>query len=282
MEILNGKELKKKKLLELKEQVLKLSQPLGFAVVQVGHNEASNVYIRQKEKMAEQLGYEFYHISLEEDILEDELIQTIQELNEDEKVHGIIVQMPLPSHIDAKKVQDAVNPEKDVDGLNALNSGKLLKQEEGLLPCTPSGIITLLHAYQIPLCGRHAVVVGRSELVGKPLALLLLNEDATVTICHSKTEHLEQYTKMADILISAVGKKDFIRADMVKEGAVVIDVGMNRVDGKLYGDVKYDEVAPYCSYITPVPGGVGPMTVLELGENVYRAHQKQLKKTFDR
>ena len=289
IKLLNGKALSEKIYSNIKEEVDKLNRKPHLVVISVGNDSASQVYIRNKKKACEKVGMTFEHIQIDNSKFEgmketmmQVLAMQIQELNEDEKVHGILVQMPLPSHIDAKKVQDAVNPEKDVDGLNALNSGKLLKQEEGLLPCTPSGIITLLHAYQIPLCGRHAVVVGRSELVGKPLALLLLNEDATVTICHSKTEHLEQYTKMADILISAVGKKDFIRADMVKEGAVVIDVGMNRVDGKLYGDVKYDEVAPYCSYITPVPGGVGPMTVLELGENVYRAHQKQLKKTFDR
>lgn len=278
MEILNGRELKKKQLEQLKEKLLKLQQPLGFAVIQVGHNEASNVYIRQKQKMAENLGYHFYHISLEDDILQEELIHVIQELNEDVSIDGILVQMPLPKHIDAKIVQDAIDPEKDIDGLNALNGGKLLKGEDCLLPCTPSGIMTLLHEYQIPICGRHAVIVGRSELVGKPLALLLLNENATVTICHSHTQNLEQYTKTADILVCAVGKKDLIRGDMVKEGVVVIDVGMNRVDGKLYGDVTYDEVAPHCSYITPVPGGVGQMTVSELGENVYRAHQKRIKK----
>ena len=278
MEILNGRELKKKQLEQLKEKLLKLQQSLGFAVIQVGHNEASNVYIRQKQKMAENLGYHFYHISLEDDILQEELIHVIQELNEDVSIDGILVQMPLPKHIDAKIVQDAIDPEKDIDGLNALNGGKLLKGEDCLLPCTPSGIMILLHEYQIPICGRHAVIVGRSELVGKPLALLLLNENATVTICHSHTQNLEQYTKTADILVCAVGKKDLIRGDMVKEGAVVIDVGMNRVDGKLYGDVTYDEVAPHCSYITPVPGGVGQMTVSELGENVYRAHQKRIKK----
>ena len=186
--------------------------------------------------------------------------------------------MPLPNHINASKVQDSVLANKDVDGLNAYNAGKLLKHEEGLLPCTPSGILSLLKEYQIPIAGKHVVIVGRSELVGKPLALLLLNENATVTICHSKTVDLKKYTAMADILISAVGKKDLIRGEMVKDGSVVIDVGITRVDGKLYGDVAFDEVSSRCSYITPVPGGVGPMTVSELGYNVYKAHMKRYHK----
>ena len=278
MQIMNGKNLKKKQLLELKEQLLQLNEKLGLAVVQVGNDEASKVYVRQKKNMAEQLVYTFYHIQLDEKISEKELIDEIQKLNHNSLIDGILVQMPLPNHINASKVQDSVLANKDVDGLNAYNAGKLLKHEEGLLPCTPSGILSLLKEYQIPIAGKHVVIVGRSELVGKPLALLLLNENATVTICHSKTVDLKKYTAMADILISAVGKKDLIRGEMVKDGSVVIDVGITRVDGKLYGDVAFDEVSSRCSYITPVPGGVGPMTVSELGYNVYKAHMKRYHK----
>ena len=278
MQIMNGKNLKNKQLLELKEQLLQLNEKLGLAVVQVGNDEASKVYVRQKKNMAEQLGYTFYHIQLDEKISEKELIDEIQKLNHNSLIDGILVQMPLPNHINASKVQDSVLANKDVDGLNAYNAGKLLKHEEGLLPCTPSGILSLLKEYQIPIAGKHVVIVGRSELVGKPLALLLLNENATVTICHSKTVDLKKYTAMADILISAVGKKDLIRGEMVKDGSVVIDVGITRVDGKLYGDVAFDEVSSRCSYITPVPGGVGPMTVSELGYNVYKAHMKRYHK----
>lgn len=278
MQIMNGKNLKKKQLLELKEQLLQLNEKLGLAVVQVGNDEASKVYVRQKKNTAEQLGYTFYHIQLDEKISEKELIDEIQKLNHNSLIDGILVQMPLPNHINASKVQDSVLANKDVDGLNAYNAGKLLKHEEGLLPCTPSGILSLLKEYQIPIAGKHVVIVGRSELVGKPLALLLLNENATVTICHSKTVDLKKYTAMADILISAVGKKDLIRGEMVKDGSVVIDVGITRVDGKLYGDVAFDEVSSRCSYITPVPGGVGPMTVSELGYNVYKAHMKRYHK----
>ena len=275
---MNGKNLKKKQLLELKEQLLQLNEKLGLSVVQVGNDEASKVYVRQKKNTAEQLGYTFYHIQLDEKISEKELIDEIQKLNHNSLIDGILVQMPLPNHINASKVQDSVLANKDVDGLNAYNAGKLLKHEEGLLPCTPSGILSLLKEYQIPIAGKHVVIVGRSELVGKPLALLLLNENATVTICHSKTVDLKKYTAMADILISAVGKKDLIRGEMVKDGSVVIDVGITRVDGKLYGDVAFDEVSSRCSYITPVPGGVGPMTVSELGYNVYKAHMKRYHK----
>ena len=278
MQIMNGKNLKKKQLLELKEQLLQLNEKLGLAVVQVGNDEASKVYVRQKKNTAEQLGYTFYHIQLDEKISDKELIDEIQKLNHNSLIDGILVQMPLPNHINASKVQDSVLANKDVDGLNAYNAGKLLKHEEGLLPCTPSGILSLLKEYQIPIAGKHVVIVGRSELVGKPLALLLLNENATVTICHSKTVDLKKYTAMADILISAVGKKDLIRGEMVKDGSVVIDVGITRVDGKLYGDVAFDEVSSRCSYITPVPGGVGPMTVSELGYNVYKAHMKRYHK----
>lgn len=278
MQIMNGKNLKKKQLLELKEQLLQLNEKLGLSVVQVGNDEASKVYVRQKKNTAEQLGYTFYHIQLDEKISEKELIDEIQKLNHNSLIDGILVQMPLPNHINASKVQDSVLANKDVDGLNAYNAGKLLKHEEGLLPCTPSGILSLLKEYQIPIAGKHVVIVGRSELVGKPLALLLLNENATVTICHSKTVDLKKYTAMADILISAVGKKDLIRGEMVKDGSVVIDVGITRVDGKLYGDVAFDEVSSRCSYITPVPGGVGPMTVSELGYNVYKAHMKRYHK----
>ena len=278
MILLDGKKLKKEKLNNLKRKIEKLDKKLGLRVIQVGEDPASTNYVNQKEKMAATLEYDFEHIKKDESITEEELLKIIDELNENEDVNGILVQMPLPKHIDSYKIQNRINPLKDVDGLTDINSGLLTHGKDCLVPCTPMGIISLLAEYNIELEGKTAVVVGRSDLVGKPMSSLLLNNNATVITCHSKTKNLEKYTTQADILIVAVGKPNFITKEMVKENAVVIDVGIHVIDGKWCGDVKFDEVSPKCSYITPVPGGVGQMTVAELGENVYKAYQLQKNK----
>ena len=275
MKIIDGKKIKKEILDELKEEVSKLKDKPNFVVIQVGNNEASNVYIKQKAKMAEYIGYGYTHMKLDEDITEEELLKKIDKLNKDKNIHGILVQMPLPDHIDTNKVQNAVIPEKDVDGLSDMNAGKLFHGKDALFSCTPYGVMELLKRYNIKLEGSHAVVVGRSNLVGKPMANLLTNANATVTICHSKTKDLEKITRKADILVVAIGKKEFVTKNMVKQGAIVIDVGINRVDGKLYGDVNYNDVYPKVKKITPVPGGVGPMTVVMLMQNVLEAYERQ-------
>lgn len=272
MNILDGKALRQKKLEELKEKIKKLNKQLGLAVIEVGNDEASKVYIKQKEKLALELGYYFIHKSFPSDVTEEKLIKEITKLNNDNKIDGIIVQMPLPSHLNANIIQNTINPLKDVDGLTYINVGKLIQNTKGLIPCTPKGIIDLLDEYKISLEGTNVVVIGRSILVGKPITNLLTNRNATVTICHSKTKNISEITKNADIIIAAVGHKHFLTADMVKQDAIVIDVGINREDGKLYGDADFDNLKDKCRYITPVPGGVGPMTVYELMNNVYLAY----------
>ena len=278
MKIIDGKKIKKEILDELKDEVNKLKDKPNFVVIQVGNNEASNVYIKQKAKMAEHIGYGYTHLKLAEDITEEVLLNEIDKLNKDKNIHGILVQMPLPSHIDTNKIQNAVIPEKDVDGLSDINAGMLFHGKDSLFSCTPYGVMELLKRYNINVEGKHAVVVGRSNLVGKPMSIMLTNAGATVTLCHSKTKDLAKYTKKADILIVTVGKPKLITADMVRRGTVVIDVGINRLDSGLCGDVDYENVSKKCSYITPVPGGVGPMTVAMLGSNVLKAYKIQKNK----
>ncbi len=275
--IIDGKEIKKQVLDELKEEVSKLEIKPSLVVIQVGDNDASNVYIKQKAKMADYVGYDYKHIKLSEDITTEEVIEIIDGLNNDKKINGVMVQMPLPNHIDTEIVQNAVIPSKDVDGLSDFNAGLLFHNKDALYSCTPYGVMELLKRYKIQVEGRHVVVVGRSNLVGKPMSMMLTNAGATVTLCHSKTVDLSKYTKDADILISCVGKANFITADMVKEDSVVIDVGITRSESGLCGDVKFDEVASKTKYITPVPGGVGPMTVAMLGSNVLKAYYIQQK-----
>lgn len=275
--IIDGKEIKKQILEELKEKVSKLEIKPSLVVIQVGDNDASNVYIKQKAKMADYVGYDYKHIKLSEDITTEEVIEIIDGLNNDKKINGVMVQMPLPNHIDTEIVQNAVIPSKDVDGLSDFNAGLLFHNKDALYSCTPYGVMELLKRYKIQVEGRHVVVVGRSNLVGKPMSMMLTNAGATVTLCHSKTVDLGKYTKDADILISCVGKANFITADMVKEDSVVIDVGITRSESGLCGDVKFDEVASKTKYITPVPGGVGPMTVAMLGSNVLKAYYMQQK-----
>ena len=273
--IIDGKMVRDIKKEELINKIAKLDKKLTLVVISVGNDEASKVYVSQKEKMANSIGYNFINLHYEK-IENEELIKKIKELNKDKKVTGIIVQLPLPRYLDKEKIINTINPMKDVDGLTNENLVKLIKKETGLIPCTPKGIISLLEYYNVDLTKR-VVIVGRSELVGLPMFHLLLNKNATVTICHSKTINLEFYTKKADILIVAVGKKWLITKDMIKKDTVLIDVGINRVGSKLYGDIE-DTAMEKCSLMTPVPGGVGPMTVISLMENVYLAHLLQEKK----
>lgn len=273
LKLLDGKVVKTMALEELKKLVNEIERPLGLTVIQVGDNASSNIYIKQKRKMAEFLGFNFNHIKLEDDVTLEEILKIIDELNNDEEVDGILVQMPVPEHLDSKVIQNAINPLKDVDGLTDINMGKLVHKKECLVPCTALGIMELLNYYNISVTSKNVVVVGRSDLVGRPVVELLINSSATVTLCHSKTKDLASVTRGADILIVAVGKSRLITEDMVKYGAVVIDVGINKLeDGSLCGDVDFENVKDKCSYITPVPGGVGQMTVLELGFNTYKAY----------
>lgn len=246
-----------------------------LVVIIVGSDPASMTYVRNKKKACEAVGFKSTVIELAEDVSEEELLEQIQVLNEDEAVHGILVQLPLPKHINEDQVIAAIDVKKDVDGFHPYQVGCLVAGLECLKPCTPAGIIELLRAYDIEMAGKHAVIIGRSHIVGKPMIQLLLDENATVTVCHSRTKDLSTFTAMADLLIVAIGKPEFVTADMVKAGAVVIDVGINRLEnGKLVGDVDFESVSSKASYITPVPGGVGPMTITMLLHNTLEAAKR--------
>lgn len=248
----------------------------ALAVILVGQDPASMVYVNNKEKTCNALGIESKVYRLDENTTTKDLLDLIDKLNKDDKIHGILLQHPVPYQIDEKLAFNTILPKKDVDGFNNINVGKLSNNEkDAFVPCTPLGVLEMLKHEGIEIEGKHCVIVGRSSIVGKPMAKLMLNENATVTVCHSKTKNLAEITKLADILICTVGKPEFITANMVKEGAVVIDVGINRVDGKLVGDVKFDEVSKVAEYITPVPGGVGPMTIAMLMKNTVVACQRQ-------
>lgn len=252
------------------------SRDIGLAVVLVGENPASQIYVRNKIKACEEVGIKSYAYYLSENATQKELEELIKSLAEDEKINGILVQLPLPSHLSDKALK-LIPDYKDVDGFSAKNIGKLCLNSESTVACTPYGVMKMLEYENIEIKGKNAVVIGRSNIVGKPMAMLLLNADATVTVCHSKTQNLKEQCKRADILVSAIGKPKFVTADMVKDGAVVIDVGMNRdTDGKLCGDVDFDNVKEKCSYISPVPGGVGPMTITMLMYNTYLAALRSL------
>ena len=270
--VIDGKKISLEIKNKLKDEVEKLKVKPKLVVISVGDDAASKVYVGQKEKAAVYIGIEYLHMHYDM-ISDDDLIKEINKLNDDKSVDGIIVQLPLPKGMDEKRIVNSIVSDKDVDGLTYLNAGLLLNNKESLVSCTPKGIMKLLKEYHVNISGANAVVVGRSILVGKPIANLLLNADATVTLCHSKTNNLDKITKKADILIAAIGKKHFITRDMVRRGSIIIDVGINRVDGKLYGDVDYDNVYDKVSLITPVPGGVGPMTVVMLMENVLKAYK---------
>ncbi len=276
--IINGTELALRYKDELKAKIEKLEVKPKLAVVLVGDNKASISYIKSKEKAASYVGIEFLLIKKEEETTQDELIKLIDDLNKDDTVDGILVQMPLPKHIDAKMIMDHIDPDKDVDGLNKLNVGKLALHEDGFVPCTPLGVMAILKEMGVDIKGKHAVVIGRSSLVGSPLSKLLLNADATVTVCHRNTQDLKSITRLADILVVAIGQARYIDDSYIKEGAYVVDVGINHVDGKLCGDVDFDKVVDKVKAITPVPKGVGPMTVCMLMENVYKAYELRGKR----
>ncbi len=277
-ELMNGKTVSAAKRAELKERVTALNNndiQVGLAVIIVGNNSASRVYVNNKKKGCEEIGVNSYEYALPEETTQAELLTLIDELNNDSKVNGILCQLPLPAHIDEQAVINSINPEKDVDAFHPFNVGHIMIGDYTYLPCTPAGIMEILKFYNISVAGKKCVVIGRSNIVGKPMAMLLLKENGTVEICHSRTKNLAEETSQADILVAAVGKADFVTADMVKDGAVVVDVGMNcNAEGKLCGDVCFDEVEKKASYITPVPGGVGPMTITMLLENTVRSAEK--------
>ncbi len=273
--ILDGKKIAQEIQKELSLKVKEEGITPGLAVIRVGENPSSLIYVRNKKKKAEEVGIYFEERALKESTLQDELIELIEELNGNSRIDGTILQLPLPSHLDEKKILERISPDKDVDGFHPLNMGRLLKGVSFFVPATPRGIMELLDRYKIPLEGKRAVVVGRSDIVGKPLALLLLARNATVTICHSKTKDLGSITKEGDILVVAMGKPGFIKEGMVKEGSVVIDVGINRIGNKIVGDVDFEKVREKASYITPVPGGVGPMTIIMLLKNVFEAAESR-------
>lgn len=268
MSNIDGKIISSKIKEELKTEIKTYMIKPCLAVIQIGNDEASNVYISAKQKACSEVGIYLKHIKFDEDSREIEIINKIIELNNDEYVHGILLQLPIPEKFNEEKLINYISRNKDVDGLTDINVGKLINNKKCLVSCTPQGIIKLLEESGVSISGKNVVIVGRSKLVGKPLISLFLNNDATVTVCHSKTNNLKEFTKNADILVVAVGKKHLITEDMVKEDSVVIDVGINRIDGKLYGDVDYENVKNKVSLITPVPGGVGPMTVAILLCNV--------------
>ena len=243
-----------------------------LVVVLVGDNPASQTYVKNKAKACERVGFLSEIIELDGSISQEIVLSTIDRLNRDETVDGILVQLPVPKHLDAKAIVHALDPNKDVDGLHPLNVAKLYENEKGFVPCTPKGIMRLLKEYQIDVVGKHCVVLGRSNLVGRPVAQLLLNENATVTICHSKTQNLSEFTKQADIIVVAIGRANFLTSKDVNHVECIIDVGINRVDGKLVGDVAYEELVDKVDAMTPVPGGVGPMTIGMLLENTLEAY----------
>ena len=282
MKILDGKavSLKVKESVKVRaDELKKFGIEPTLAVVLVGEDKASQTYVRAKEKACNEYGIKSVAHRLSENTTQNELLALINVLNLDDSIHGILVQLPLPKHIDTNVVLAAIDPRKDVDGFHAVNVGKLVSGLDGFVPCTPLGVMEILKEYGIDVAGLNAVVIGRSNIVGKPMAILLLNASATVTVTHSKTKNLKEICKNADLIVAAIGKPFFLKTDMVKDGAVVVDVGINRLDdGRLVGDVDFDEVAPKCSYITPVPGGVGPMTIAMLLNNTILAAQaKKIK-----
>lgn len=275
MELLNGKEVANKIKDQLKEEVSKMQKDICLTVIQVGDNKASNVYVRNKKNACEYIGIESEVYKLSEDVNEEDVIKAINVLNNDNAVNGILVQLPLPKHIDENKVIQTISPEKDVDGFHELNVGKLVIGEDTFVPCTAKGIIELLQYYDIDIEGKECVIVGRSNIVGKPTAIELLHHNGTITMCHSKTRNLKEICKRADILVCAIGKPKFFDKEYVKEGAVVVDVGIHRTENGLCGDVNFDDVKDIVSAITPVPNGIGSMTVAMLMKNCVQAAQMQ-------
>ena len=279
-QLIDGKAVSAAVKAEVAEETAKLKDEkglkVGLAVVIVGNDPASRVYVNNKKKACELVGFRSEEYALPAETTQEELLELVNTLNNKEDINGILVQLPLPKHLDDKAVIEAINPVKDVDAFHAVNVGKIMLGEYDFLPCTPAGVMEMLHSYEIPVEGKECVVIGRSNIVGKPMGMLLLHENGTVTICHSRTKNLAEVCRRADILVAAVGIPKFVKADMVKEGAVVIDVGMDRDEnGKLCGDVDFENVKDKCSSITPVPGGVGPMTIATLMKNTLKACRLQ-------
>ncbi|MGE7631463.1 bifunctional methylenetetrahydrofolate dehydrogenase/methenyltetrahydrofolate cyclohydrolase FolD [Bacillus paramycoides] len=276
--IIKGNEVAEKKRAQLKEEVVKLKEQgivPGLAVILVGEDPASRSYVKGKEKGCEQVGIYSELIELPETITEERLLAEIDRLNGDDRINGILVQLPLPKHIEEKAIIERISPEKDVDGFHPISVGRMMTGQDTFLPCTPHGIVELVKETNLDISGKHVVVIGRSNIVGKPVGQLFLNENATVTYCHSKTQNIKELSKLADILIVAVGRAKMVTADYIKEGAVVIDVGVNRLEtGKLCGDVDFDNVLDVAGYITPVPKGVGPMTITMLLHNTVESAKR--------
>lgn len=275
MVIIDGKAIASEIQDSIKNEVINLKRKPGLAVILVGEDPASEVYVKNKEKTCGKLGIKSFMYKLPESTSQDELLKLIEELNENHDIDGILLQHPVPNHIDEAKVFNAISPDKDVDGFNTINKGRLAVGEDAFVACTPLGVVELLKHANIEISGKHAVIIGRSNIVGKPLYELMLRENATVTVCHSRTKNIKEICKIADILVVALGKPNFVTGDMVKEGAVVIDVGINRVEGKLVGDVDFESVSKKACAITPVPGGVGPMTITMLMKNVMKSYWKK-------
>ena len=281
--IINGKEIASAIKIEIAEELKKIKnasgKEAGLAVILVGDDPASTVYVRNKKRACQEIGIRSSEYRLPKETSQETLLSLIASLNNNPEIHGILVQLPLPHHIQSNKIIEAIALDKDVDGFHPVNVGKLVANTASLISCTPLGVITLLDKTKIPIEGKKVVIIGRSNIVGKPAALLFLHRNATITVCHSKTKNLSDYTNKADILVAAIGKPAFVKSDMVKKGAVVIDVGINRDEAGLIGDVDFQEVKERASYITPVPGGVGPMTIAMLMQNTLIAFKKTLTKT---
>lgn len=272
--IIDGKKLALEMERDLKEMVEGLKRKPGLGVILAGENPASQIYVRNKQAACRRVGIISKRIDLPKTATEKQVIDAIDDYNNDPEVDGILLQLPLPDHMNEKKVMDSISADKEADGFHLENLGKLVAGQKGIRPCTPNGVMKLLDHYKISIEGKHAVVLGRSNIVGKPMALLLLERNATVTICHSRTRGIKEHVKSADIVVSAIGKPKFVTEDMVKHDAVLIDVGINRVDGKVVGDVDFEKVCQKASYISPVPGGVGPMTIAMLLENTMELYKK--------
>ena len=281
--IIDGKTISKNVMSEIAAAVVKFNEKYdcapGLAVIIVGNDPASQVYVRNKKRACEEVGFYSEVYELPESTTQYELMELVERLNHSDKIHGILVQLPLPKHLDETEVLLKIKPEKDVDAFHPYNVGKIMIRDYDLLPCTPAGVMVLLQKSCIDVSGKRCVVIGRSNIVGKPMAMLLLHANGTVTICHSRTQNLKEICREADIIVACVGKPEFVKGDMIKDGAVVVDVGINRtVDGKLVGDVDFAEVEPKASYITPVPGGVGPMTITMLLQNTLTAASIEMEK----
>lgn len=275
MTILDGRIVANKLKNEIKEKVSNLEVKPGLAVICIGNDPASQIYVKLKRKVCEELGIYIEEHFFDDNVTQKELIDLIDDLNEDDSIHGILLQSPIPYHLNILELFDRISPKKDIDGFNLVNVGKLSQGQDCFVPCTPLGIMRLLKEYNIEIEGKNCVVVGRSNIVGRPMAQLLINANGTVTVCHSKTRNLGEITKNADILIVAVGKPKFITQDMVKNGAIIVDVGINRIAGskRIKGDVDFENVKDKCEFITPVPGGVGPMTIVTLMSNLLKAYE---------